>query len=256
VKMIGKLGTDGFGTQLRAQMQSVGVDLAGVEEVEGSSGTASIIVAANGENCIVVTPGANAEVSPAYIESHVSIIREAALVLAQLEIPLESVERLADLCSQQGVPLILDPAPAQVLSSGLLKRVTWFTPNETEAAFYARSTSDAEGKSPSETARALVKQGAAGVILKRGARGAYLLAKGIEQQLDAPAVNAVDTTAAGDCFNGAFAVGLMLGKSPGESVQFAIAAASISVTRPGAQPSMPTLAEVQKMLHGSAAIRS
>jgi ribokinase len=248
VRMIGMLGSDGFAEQLRAHMGKAGVDLAGVGELKGSSGTASIIVSSSGENCIVVTPAANSEVSPEYLNSHVSLIREAAMVLAQLEIPIETVEHLAELCSQERVPLVLDPAPARPLSPELLKRVHWFTPNETEAAFYAGGV---DGRDSGEMARALLKQGPAGLILKLGARGAYLSAGSVDKQLDAPAVHAVDTTAAGDCFNGAFAVGLMLGKDPVESARFAVAAASISVTRPGAQSSMPTLAEVNAMLGGS-----
>ncbi len=254
VQMIGKLGSDLFGERLRTHLQNVGVDVAGVETVEGSSGIAAITVASTGENCIVVTPGANAAVSPEYVEQHLPLLRSAGMVLAQLEIPLESVERLAELCSQQQVPLMLDPAPARALSPSLLRRVRWFTPNETEAKFYVPSgrgnpdTNHSDARVLHETARALLAQGPVGVLLKLGARGAYLADGDLEQEVKAAAVEAIDTTAAGDAFNGAFAVGMMLGKSPVESVRFAVAAASISVTRVGAQPSMPTFAEVSKML--------
>ena len=184
------------------------------------------------------------------------------MVLAQLEIPIASVERLAEICAETGVPLMLDPAPAQALSPNLLKRIRWFTPNETEADFYANrgmakqssvghrsDGSDAMGLS--ETARSVLAQGPAGIIFKLGSRGAYLASDRVEQQLNALAVGVVDTTAAGDALNGAFAVGMMLGKSPMESARFAVAAASISVTRLGAQPSMPTMAEVSRMLEHS-----
>ncbi len=144
---------------------------------------------------------------------------------------------------------MLDPAPAQPLSPSLLQRISWFTPNETEAAFYVHREIDSLDKEVlRETAGLLSAQGPPGVILKLGSRGAYLAAHDIQQQLSAIAVKTVDTTAAGDALNGAFAVGLMLGKSPLESARFAIAAASISVTRHGAQSSMPTFAEVEKML--------
>ncbi len=142
VQMIGKVGSDLFGEQLRAHLQDAGVGLTAVETVEGSSGLASITVSSTGENCIVVIPGANAVVSPEYIEQYRSLIQNAGLVLTQLEIPVESVERLAELCTEEGVPLMLDPAPAQALSSDLLKRIRWFTPNETEAAFYAHRAAD------------------------------------------------------------------------------------------------------------------
>ncbi|HVC89305.1 MAG TPA: ribokinase [Acidobacteriaceae bacterium] len=256
VEMIGKLGSDLFGERLRAQLQSAGVGMAGVETVEGSSGIAAITVAATGENSIVVTQGANAAVSPLYVEQHRSLIRSAGLVLAQLEIPIESVERLAELCFQERVPLMLDPAPAQALPPSLLRRIRWLTPNETEADFYVGRVADDLGQGSvdarvlRETARSLLAQGPGGIILKLGPRGAYLAADGVEQLLHAMPVEAVDTTAAGDALNGAFAVGLMLGKSALESARFAVAAASVSVTRAGAQPSMPTFAEVSRMLDG------
>ncbi|MEO6964543.1 MAG: PfkB family carbohydrate kinase, partial [Acidobacteriaceae bacterium] len=185
--------------------------------------------------------------------------------LAQLEIPLESVERLAEICSQEQIPLMLDPAPARALSANLLSRVRWFTPNETEAKFYVSSgrnesahqndavhRNDASSKASDvrvlqETARSLLSQGPAGILLKLGARGAYLAAGDIEREVKAMPVEVLDTTAAGDAFNGAFAVGLMLGKSLEESARFAVTAASISVTRVGAQPSMPTFAEVSSL---------
>ncbi|MHB8392338.1 MAG: ribokinase [Acidobacteriaceae bacterium] len=254
VEMIGKLGSDLFGERLRAQLQRAGVGMAGVETVEGPSGIAAITVAATGENSIVVTPGANAAVSPEYVAQHRSLIQSAGLVMAQLEIPTDSVERLAELCFQEQVPLMLDPAPAQALPPSLLQRIRWFTPNETEADFYVGRVADGrrggswDARVLPDTARSLLGQGPAGIILKLGPRGAYLAADGVEQLLHAMPVEAVDTTAAGDALNGAFAVGLMLGKSALESARFAVAAASVSVTRPGAQPSMPTFAEVSRML--------
>ena len=251
VHLIGKLGSDVLGEQLWSHLQSAGVDLAGVEKTEGASGTAVIVVGSQGENCIVVTPGANAQLSPAYVDSHLDLIRSAGLVLTQLEIPIETVEHLADLCFQENIPLMLDPAPAKPLPPSLFKRISWFTPNETEANFYAHQCLDGSvGTDPGLTASLLLDQGPAGVILKMGSRGAYLAADGIERQLSAFAVEAIDTTAAGDALNGAFAVGLMSGKTAVESVRFAVAAASLSVTRTGAQTSMPTLAEVTRMLDG------
>jgi ribokinase len=249
VKMIGKLGSDAPGQQLRAHLKSAGVGLECVGQSEGVSGVAMIVVAADGDNCIVVTPGANADVTPEFVDLHADVIRDAGVVLAQLEIPVDTVQRVAALCSAHHVPLILDPAPAQTLPEDLLKRVTWFTPNETEAAFYA---ADALGRAAeansSVMAQRLLQRGPAGVLLKMGSRGAYLATKRMEEQLDAIEVNAVDTTAAGDAFNGAFAVGLLLGKTSLESARFAIAAAALSVTRAGAQPSMPVLKEVEELL--------
>jgi ribokinase len=249
VQMIGKIGSDALGEQLRSHLQSAGVGLEGVASVEGASGVAMIVVAPRGENCIVVTPGANAQVTPEYVDRYSSLIRDAGIVLAQLEIPVETVQRVADLCFQYKVPLILDPAPAQALPAILLQRVSWFTPNETEAAFYAENNAAGNPQMDSRAlAQRLLALGPRRVLLKMGSRGAYLAAKGIEEHIDAIAVEAIDTTAAGDAFNGAFAVGLLGGKDPVESARFAVAAAALSVTRPGAQPSMPILKEVELLL--------
>jgi len=262
VEMIGMVGSDLFGEQMRLQLRSAGVGVVGVETVERPTGIAAITVASNGENCIVVTPGANAAVSPEYIEQHKSLIRNAGMVLVQLEIPIESVERLAEVCVEIDVPLMLDPAPAQTLSYKLLQRVRWITPNEAEAEFYSahanvgrsgdvRTLKSSSAAASQQTARAVLALGPRNVILKLGARGAYIVADGVAQQVAAPPVDVLDTTAAGDALNGAFAVALMMGKTPLESLQFAVAAASISVTRSGAQPSMPTLDEVSRMLDDS-----
>jgi ribokinase len=259
VEMIGNVGSDLFGEQMRFHLHSAGVGVVAVKTVEGPTGIAAITVASSGENCIIVTPGANAAMSPEYVDHHRSLICSAGMVLAQLEIPVESVERLAEICAENDVPLMLDPAPAQALSPKLLQHVRWITPNETEAEFYANHASgrqfadahhsDGFGAGAlEETARAVLAQGPRNVILKLGSRGAYVVSDGVAKQITAPLVDVVDTTAAGDALNGAFAVATMLGKTPLESVQFAVAAASISVTRSGAQPSMPTMQEVSQMV--------
>lgn len=249
VQMIGKLGSDAIGEQLRSHLQDAGVGLEGVAHSEGASGVAMIVVAPQGENCIVVTPGANAQVTPEYVDRYRGMIQNAGMVLTQLEIPVETVQHVANLCFQYNVPLMLDPAPAQTLPRALLKRIAWLTPNETEAAFYAANSSNGSGETgPRMMARHLLALGPPGVLLKMGPRGAYVATKNVEEQIDAIAVNAIDTTAAGDAFNGAFAVGLMLGKNPIESTRFAVAAAALSVTRAGAQPSMPVLQEVEQLL--------
>ena len=243
--IIGRLGADAFGAQLRAHLESFGVKTAAVAETEGPSGVAIIVVSEKGENSIVVAPGANAQVTPQDIRNNLPLIQSAGIVLAQLEIPLETVEFLAEICEKEGVPLMLDPAPARDLPQSLIERVTWFTPNETEAAFYAHSQNSA----PDVIAETLLAKGIRNVILKRGADGVYLVSSsGLRQSVPAFAVQAVDTTAAGDAFNGGFAVALMRGKSPEDSARFASAVAAISVTRPGAQASMPLLAEVEAFL--------
>jgi ribokinase len=252
--MIGRVGDDAFGSQLRAGLETAGVETASVTTTPGSSGVAVIVVAESGENSIVVVPGANARVTPEDIDANINIIRSAGMVLTQLEIPIETILHLASICSQEGVPLMLDPAPARELPTGLFQHVTWFTPNETEAAFYignGAANAAAKAEALAEIAGRLLLKGVQGVVLKLGSHGAYLASpKGLAERIQPFPVHAVDTTAAGDCFNGAFAVGLLLGKDPAQSARFAAAAAAISVTRPGAQPSMPVMAEVEQMLAG------
>lgn len=247
VRMIGRVGSDAFAEQLRAELARSGVDPSLVLTSPGASGVAVIAVAPNGENAIVVTPGANAQVSPQDVARAGSVIREAGAVLAQLEIPFATVQCLAGLCAQAGVPLLVDPAPARALPLGLLEQVSWLTPNETEIA----DCFPPGVRRPRVAARmagTLSQRVKSGVVLKMGARGAFLAGSdGLRQQIQAFPVTAVDTTAAGDAFNGAFAVGLMMGRSPEESARFAAAASAVSVTRPGAQPSMPTMEDVDRL---------
>jgi ribokinase len=250
VLMIGKLGNDAFGPQLHTIMRDAGVDVSPVSLVDGASGVALIEVSASGENSIVVAAGANSTLSPDDIDSHLEIIRAAGLVLVQLEIPLETVAHLVAVCAREKVQVILDPAPAQELPPEVLRGVRWFTPNETETEFYIKNRAglDADFRKQRD---ALFAQGVQGLVLKRGEKGVYLADRdGLDASVAAFAMKAVDTTAAGDAFNGAFATGLMLGKSPTESARFAAAAAAVSVTRSGAQSSMATREETEAVLKG------
>jgi ribokinase len=254
VRLIGRLGSDSFGAQLRTQLDLAGVDTVGIATSEGTSGVAVIVVSEAGDNSIVVTPGANAKLTPQDLEANIAIIRDAGLVLAQLEIPLETVDCLASICARERVPLILDPAPAMNLSPAIFKHIEWLTPNETEAMFFiGKGKLHATNLEPVEMAKVILAMGSHGVVLKMGARGAYLSSKdGLGEFIPVFPVKAIDTTAAGDAFNGGFATALMLGKTPSESARFAAAVAGISVTRVGAQPSMPSMAEVERLLENSA----
>ena len=258
VRMIGKLGSDAFGVQLRSHLETAGVDLAGIATTDGPSGVAVILVSSQGENSIVVAPGANAKVTPEDISANLAIIRDAGMVLTQLEIPIETVEYLSDVCAQENVPLVLDPAPARKLSKKVLEQVDWFTPNETEATFYGTESSNHVGPEfAAEVAEMLLSGGCRGVVLKLGSNGSYLASHaGLREYQPAFAVKAIDTTAAGDAFNGAFAVGLMLGRSPSQSARLAAGVAAVSVTRLGAQPSMPTMTEVELFLGDYTATQS
>jgi ribokinase len=249
VRLIGRLGNDTFGAELRTQLEKAGVEISGVSTSDGVSGVAVIVVSERGENSIVLTPGANFKVTPEDIDANISILRSAGMVLAQLEIPLETVEYLARVCARENVPLILDPAPARDLPAEIFKDIAWFTPNQTEATFYLGNYAESSPPSPAETAQMFLSNGCRGVVLKMGAYGTYLASQdGIGSLVPAFSVNAIDTTAAGDAFNGGFATALMLGKSPLDSASFAAAVAAISVTRTGAQPSMPSMAEVEEFL--------
>ena len=250
VSLIGKLGTDSFADQLRQSLRKDGVDIDAVTTVPGSSGVAVILLTPAGENSIIVIPGANAHLTPDDLDEHLPLLQSAGIVLTQLEIPIPTVERLAEICHDNAVPLILDPAPAQMLPASLFARITWFTPNETEAAFYARELTSDTGAEAEDLLAALLHSGPVGIVLKQGSRGVHLASStdSFNQQILAFPVEPVDTTAAGDCFNGAFAVALLQGQSAAESARFANAAAALSTTKSGAQPSMPNLAEVQQLL--------
>jgi ribokinase len=253
VRMIGRLGSDAFGDQLREHLTKAGVDVDAIARSEGPSGVAIIEVSAKGDNSIIVVPGANAQVTPEDIDANLAVIRDAGIILTQLEIPVETVVHLSSVCEREGVPLILDPAPARALPEKLFQRIDWFTPNETEAAYYAATPKEQE-LPPSKIAARFLEKGCRGVVLKMGSHGVYLAASNNPAEtIPAFPVRAVDTTAAGDAFNGAFAVGLMMGKTARESATFAAAVAAISVTRTGAQPSMPTMREVQALLDASPA---
>jgi ribokinase len=250
VGLIGRLGADTFGAELRTHLEKAGVEISGVSTSDGVSGVAVIIVSGEGDNRIVLAPGANSKVTPEDIDANISMLRSAGMVLAQLEIPLETVEYLARICARENVPLILDPAPAMDLSPGIFKNIAWFTPNQTEATFYLGNRhTESSPSTLAETAQMFLSNGCRGVVLKMGAHGTYLASQdGIGSVVPAFSVNAIDTTAAGDAFNAGFATGLMLGKSPLDSAAFAAAVAAISVTRIGAQPSLPSRAEVEKFM--------
>jgi ribokinase len=242
--LLGAVGDDLFGSNLLATLRDYSVDVSYIKTTGGPSGTATIVVDSAGENTIIVTPASNSQVAPSYLERNGEVLRSAGMVLAQLETPVEAVMWLAAFCAAEQIPFMLDPAPATELPDALLRKVTWFTPNETEASFYAT-----ESKSTEQTLDRLFELGVANVILKQGSKGATLAtANGVSEVVAAFRVNPVDTTAAGDAFNGAFAARLMRGDSPSASARFATAAAAVSVTRAGAQPSLANQDEVLALM--------
>jgi ribokinase len=231
-------------------MGDAGVDTTFVTTVSGSSGVALITTGRGGENNIVVVPGANGLLTPELLEKASPALQGAGFLLAQLEIPLETVEYLATFAARHGIPLMLDPAPARALSDALLRNVSWLTPNETEAGALLSVAIDKDNDSGlAAAADRLLAMGAENVLLKLGSRGC-VVAPGQQSRQRVPAfqVDAVDTTAAGDAFNAAFAVGLLRGQTVIQSAVFASAVAAVSVTRAGAQPSLPTESEVNEFL--------
>ncbi len=242
--LLGKVGNDIFGTQLLGALAADGVDTSHVERIAGSTGTASIVVDSHGQNSIIVTPSANLQVTPEYLEQKEHVLRQAGMVLTQLEVPLPTVSLLARLCERYSVPLMVDPAPAQALDAETMARITWFTPNQTEAGFYSGGCEGTDA-----IIQNLLSRGVRNVILKRGESGAVIAGDcGETCSVEAFCVEAVDTTAAGDSFNGAFAVAQLRGLSVKHSARYAAAAAALSVIRNGAQSSLPTHDEVECFL--------
>jgi ribokinase len=262
VSMVGNVGNDAFGSQLRKGLDNAGVDTAFVSTVEGSSGVALITVGQHGENTIVVVPGANGRLRPEQLEKAAPVIKQAGFLLVQLEIPLETVDYVVTFADRYRIPVMLDPAPAHELSPALLRKVAWITPNATEATLLLNSrVEESDEASYFAAADRLLALGAGNVLLKLGSRGC-LIAQRSQPKEHVPAfpVKAVDTTAAGDAFNAGFAVGLLRNQTPTESAVFASAVAGISVTRNGAQPSLPTAEEVDRFLqrtpHSTLSLRS
>lgn len=237
----------------------VGNDICGKQSIEGfkkenincdhvftdytvPSGTALIMVNEQAENCIVVAPGANANLFPADIEK-VKDISEAAIILMQLEIPIETIESVAKGAKANNQKVIINPAPAQALSNELLNGLFLITPNETEAALLTGVTVTDEATA-SLAAGVFLKMGVQNVIITLGKEGAFFQNAHLQLKIKAPVVKALDTTAAGDTFNGALSVALTEGMDWEQAISFAIDAASISVTRIGAQSSIPFRNEI------------
>jgi ribokinase len=196
-------------------------------------------------------PGANGKMLPKDIVRHAALLRKAGLLLAQLEIPLITLETLGAFAHRHGIPLMLDPAPARGLPKGLLQVTTWITPNESETRILC-GLDAREPVTPAtavQCANLLLERGPKNVLIKMGSQGVYLAtADGTRQMAPAFNVKAIDSTAAGDAFNAGFAVSLLSGKKPLEAARYAAAVAAISVTRKGAQPSMPSAREVAAFL--------
>jgi ribokinase len=248
VYFVAKLGDDIFGRQSLSNFQKVGIHTDYVEQTkEAPSGVALITVDDAGDNVIVVAPGANLKLSPEDVVKAQSAVISSGAVVAQLEVPLETVEFAAGLANEAGVPFILDPAPAQKLSDGFLRMVDVLTPNETEAGILT-GVEVTDGNSAQIAAKNLLHRGVKAVILTMGAQGYLLATKEATEFVPSIKVDALDATAAGDAFTGSLAVGLAQGKTLKEAALFANHVAALSVTKMGAQSSMPDAGQVENFI--------
>lgn len=250
VVFAGMVGTDSFASIMRESLSASGVKTNHLVSSAGSSGVALITVDAAGQNNIVVVPGANAGVDRKFVEERRTLLEQASVLLLQLEIPVSSVEFAAEIAFAAGVNVVLDPAPVCPMSATLLRNVTWLTPNFTEACqILGRSTVSTSQMDTAGMLDGLLELGSRNVLLKLGEYGlAVALGSGERFTIPAYNVSVVDTTAAGDALNGSFATGLAQGMTPFEAASFATAVAAISVTRRGAQTSMPHREEVESFL--------
>ncbi|WP_379163767.1 ribokinase [Paenibacillus sp. sgz5001063] len=252
VTMIGRVGKDAFGSELLEVMrqEQVHTGYIGQSETLGT-GIASIVVDGEGENRIIVVPGANIEMRPADIAALEPVISQAEMLVMQLETDLPMCAHAAAIAARQGIPVILNPAPARALEDEFLQHVTYLTPNETEAGILAgmavNSIDDAE-----QAARILLQKGVRNVIVTLGPKGALIVNHAGSLHIPGFPVQAVDTVAAGDSFNGALAWQLTKGKTLDEAVRFANAVGALAVGKQGAIPSLPYLAEVEQFLQGAA----
>jgi len=248
VSFVARLGRDIFAAHSFANFKEVGVNTKYVLETDDApSGVALIMVDEKGNNSIVVAPGANARLTPEDVESARDDIATSGAVVAQLEVPIETVEAAARLAESLSVPFVLDPAPACELSAELLARVSVLTPNESEAQLLT-GIEVTDETSARKGCEALLSRGVGKVILTMGSQG-YLLADADSAEFVAShKMDAVDSTAAGDAFTGSLAVGIARGKTLADAAAYANCVAALSVTRMGAQPSMPTLEEVVEFM--------
>jgi ribokinase len=243
VMLVAKVGNDIFGKQTIEGLskENIIADHVFVDE-ETPSGTALIMVNEEGENCIMVAPGANGRLLPADI-SRVKNIQDAAIILIQLEIPMETIAAVARMAKTNQQKLIINPAPAQPLSDELLNGLFLITPNETEASLLT-GIKVIDTETASQAADIFLKKGVQNVIITLGKQGAYFQNSKLHFKVDAPVVQVMDTTAAGDTFSGALSVAITENMGWKEAVEFAVKAASISVTRMGAQASVPYRSEI------------
>ncbi|MFL5807498.1 MAG: ribokinase [Roseiflexaceae bacterium] len=250
VRMVGRLGGDDFGRRLRQTMAAESIDAQYVAEDDSTStGIATIVVDAEGDNSIIVVSGANGHVGPADVERAAAAITGADALMLQLEVPLDAVIRAAQIARTAGVRVLLNPAPARPLPDELLRLVDVLTPNETETQILTGQRID-DDESAVRAADALLARGVGAAVLTLGARGALLAVGTGHTRIPGYNVQVVDTTAAGDAFCGALAAQLARGRPLAEAVRYANAAGALATTVLGAEPAMPRLDAVERLVGG------
>ena len=245
VSMVGCVGSDAYGEALRGALLAEQIDCQAVSTVEDSSGVALIVVDDNSQNAIVIVAGANGALTPEVIDRFDAVLQAADVIICQLEVPDATVGHALKRGRELGKTVILNPAPAsRPLPADWYAAIDYLIPNESEAS--ALSGLPVDTLSTAETAAArLIAMGAGKVIITLGSQGSLFADGKRFEHFPAPKVKAVDTTAAGDTFVGGFAAALAAGKSEADAIRFGQVAAALSVTRAGAQPSIPTLPDVQ-----------
>jgi len=250
VTMAGKVGSDDFGDEFLSVLASEGINTAYIlRDSQAATGVGFITLDHAGNNRIVVVPGANLRYSVQDLAQIESLIKDSDILIMQLEMDMSVIEHAVELAGRYQVPVVLNPAPARALNDELLRGVTYLTPNETEAEILTgvKVTSIDRAK---EAAEALLEKGVKTVVLTLAEKGALVASNAGATHVSGFSVQPVDTVAAGDAFNGAFAVAISKGKSLVEACRFANAVGAIAVTRPGAIPSLPSAAEVERFLAG------
>jgi ribokinase len=248
VTMVGRVGNDDFGDTLIQELVENKIKTSHVIKDSGApTGIAMIAVAENGENLIVVASGANMAVSVEDVEKAYSLVDETDLLLLQLECPLKAVTVAVEQAHERDIPVVLNPAPAQALSEALLAKVDVLTPNENELALLSGETDLDQG------IKKLRDWGVKNLVVTLGANGARVVNDSLDEHIPAHQVDVLDTTAAGDAFNGALAVMLAEGKPLLEAVHYGVAAGALAATKKGAQPSLPTRAEVEQFIDSRSA---
>jgi ribokinase len=255
IVFIAKVGMDDMGEQAMSGLVEEGIDVNYVfRDPKSPSGVALIFVDKNGENSIAVASGANSKLDPAHVTKAAKLFGDAGVLVLQLETPMNTVQKAVALATQAGVMVFLNPAPARPLPDELLQQISVITPNETEAEMLTGIAVQTETDA-AKAADNLLARGVKNVVITLGARGAFVAGNSTRRLIPPCRVKAVDTTGAGDVFNGALAVALTEDKPLLEAVRFACAAAAISVTRLGAQTSAPTREEIERMLSPKKASR-